>query len=154
MGRSASTWYEKSRIKAEKTVNSWSGVALSLLCPLVFLHIVSAESRYYTSKFVQLSYYNKDSRRYALGPDDFLFLCFWIVLLTGLRAGVIDYILIPLAAWAGIETKKAKVRFAEQAWLLCHHGTSWSCGMVSRRFRCLLPSLIASSTYGTTPHTG
>jgi very-long-chain ceramide synthase len=66
-----------------------------------------------------------------LGRDDSFFVCFWIVLLSGLRAGVIDYLLIPLAGWAGIEKKKAKVRFAEQAWLLCHHGTSWFCGMVS-----------------------
>lgn len=79
---------------------------------------------------MHLSYYNDDTGRYALGRDDSLFVCFWIVLLSGLRAGVIDYVLMPMAAWAGIEKKKAKVRFAEQAWLLCHHGTSWLCGMV------------------------
>lgn len=141
-------------MSAGQNADQSTGIALSLLCPLIFLHIASPASRYYSSKLVQLSYYNKDSRRYALGPDDFLFLCFWIVLLTGLRAGVIDYFLTPLAAWAGIEKKKAKVRFAEQAWLLCHHGTSWSCGMVSRRFVYFLHWLIASSIFGTILHTG
>lgn len=105
------------------------GIALNLLCILLLLHTAVPSSRDYTRKLMHLSYYNKDSGRYALGPDDSLFLSFWIVFLTGLRAGVIDYLLIPLAARAGIEKKKAKVRFAEQAWILCHHGTSWFCGL-------------------------
>ena len=41
-----------------------------------------------------------------------------------------DYVLTPLAAWAGIERKKARVRFAEQAWILLYYGAFWSCGMV------------------------
>jgi very-long-chain ceramide synthase len=108
-----------------------SGIALNLLSLLFLIHIALPEARYYTQKFITLSHHNEGTNRYALGWDDSLFVCFWIVLLTGLRAGVIDYILIPLAAWAGIDKKKAKVRFAEQAWLICHHGTSWSCGVVS-----------------------
>jgi very-long-chain ceramide synthase len=121
------------RILAGGRADLLIGIALNLLGLLLLLHSAFPGARQYTQKLAHLSYYNESSGRYALGPDDSLFLCFWIVLLTGLRAGVIDYFLMPLAAWAGIEKKKAKVRFAEQAWLLCHHGTSWFCGMVSPR---------------------
>lgn len=108
-------------------------IAVNLLCLLFLLHIAFPGARNHTQKFSGLSYYNEKTGDYALGRDDALFVCFWIILLTGLRAGVIDYILIPVAAWAGIDKQKEKVRFAEQAWLLCHHGTSWACGMVSLR---------------------
>jgi TRAM1-like protein len=108
-----------------------AAIAVNLLCLLLLLRIAFPAARYYTRKFSHLSYYNEKTGVYAVGRDDSLFVCFWIVLLTGLRAGVIDYILIPVAAWAGIEKQKARVRFAEQAWLICHHGTSWLCGIVS-----------------------
>ncbi len=124
-------WVRRSRTSKENADFS-SGIALNLLCFLFLLHSAFPRARGYTRKFTHLSYYNRDTERYALGPDDSLFVCFCIILLTGLRAGVIDYILIPLAAWGGIQKQKAKVRYAEQAWLLCHHGTSWFCGMVSR----------------------
>lgn len=107
------------------------GIALNLLGLLFLLHALVPGANNYTQKFTSLSYYNEQTGRYALGRDDALFVCFWIILLTGLRAGVIDYVLTPLAAWAGIQKKKAKIRFAEQAWLLCHHGSFWFCGMVS-----------------------
>jgi very-long-chain ceramide synthase len=119
------------RASKGKSTNLLLGIAVNLLCLLLLVYITFPGSRHYTQALTQLSYYNENTGRYALGPDDTLFLCFWIVLLTGLRAGVIDYALIPLAAWAGIERKKLKVRFAEQAWLVCHHGTFWLYGMVS-----------------------
>lgn len=40
-----------------------------------------------------------------------------------------DYILAPFAQRAGIHKKKAKVRFAEQAWILLYYGPSWGIGM-------------------------
>jgi very-long-chain ceramide synthase len=104
---------------------------LNLIGLLLLLHSAIPGARYYTQKFTDLSYHNAITGKYSLGRDDSFFVCFWIVLLSGLRAGVIDYLLIPLAGWAGIEKKKAKMRFAEQAWLICHHGSSWLCGMVS-----------------------
>lgn len=45
----------------------------------------------------------------------------WIVLFSGLRAGVIDYVLTPLAQWGGIKKKKDLTRFSEQAWLLIYY---------------------------------
>lgn len=49
---------------------------------------------------------------------------------TGLRAAVMDYLLIPIAQMAGIRRKKEKVRFAEQAWIFVYYTAFWSLGMV------------------------
>ena len=49
---------------------------------------------------------------------------------TGLRAAVMDYILSPLARWAGIEVPRNQIRFAEQAWLLVFYSVFWPLGMV------------------------
>ena len=53
-----------------------------------------------------------------------------IVVLTGLRAGTMDYILLPLAQVAGVRKKKDQVRFAEQGWVLIYDTTMWILGMV------------------------
>ncbi len=55
---------------------------------------------------------------------------YWIVIFTGLRAAVMDYLLVPLARRAGIGRKKETVRFAEQAWIFTYYGVFWSLGMV------------------------
>lgn len=55
----------------------------------------------------------------------------WIVVFTGLRVAVMDYILVPLAQAGGIAKKKERNRFAEQAWILTYAGAFWSLGMVS-----------------------
>ena len=48
---------------------------------------------------------------------------------TGIRCLAIDYILTPVAAWAGIQKKKPRLRFAEQAWILLYYTCSWSTGI-------------------------
>ena len=53
-----------------------------------------------------------------------------IVALTGLRAFTLDYILVPLAQFAGVSKRKEKLRFAEQAWVLIYDSIFWSLGMV------------------------
>ena len=65
-----------------------------------------------------------------MGWDDIFFVFYWIIVFTGMRCSVMDYLLTPTAAWAGVEKKKARVRFAEQAWILLYYGAFWSCGMV------------------------
>lgn len=65
-----------------------------------------------------------------LGQDDILMATYWIVLLTGLRAAVMEYALMPLAQAAGIQHKKYRVRFAEQAWVSIYSGVFFSLGMV------------------------
>ena len=39
----------------------------------------------------------------------------WIVIFTGLRAAVMDYLLVPLVQGAGVGWKKEMFKFAEQA---------------------------------------
>ena len=66
-----------------------------------------------------------------MGWDDMFMVFHWIVVFTGLRVAVMDYVLVPLAEYAGIEKKKERVRFAEQAWIFLYPGAFWSLGMVS-----------------------
>lgn len=40
-----------------------------------------------------------------------------------------DYVLSPVAEWCGIKKKKAKVRFAEQAWILIYPAFTWTTGV-------------------------
>ena len=55
---------------------------------------------------------------------------YWIVVLTGLRATVTDYVLAPLAQAAGVEKKNLQVRFAEQAWVSIYATVFFTLGMV------------------------
>ena len=48
---------------------------------------------------------------------------------TGVRCIMMDHVLFPIAARLGIERKRMKTRFAEQAWILIYPGFSWTCGM-------------------------
>lgn len=64
---------------------------------------------------------------------------YWIVLFTGLRASLMDYVLKPFAQWAGVEKKKDLVRFSEQAWLLIYYSVFWSIGMVSASLSFTVP---------------
>jgi acyl-CoA-dependent ceramide synthase len=78
-----------------------------------------------------LSYYNSETREYCSGWNDAWMVSFWIVVFTGLRASVMDYILVPLAKKGGVGTKRNRTRFAEQAWLLIYCSVFFSLGMVS-----------------------
>ncbi|KAL8824896.1 MAG: hypothetical protein Q9191_004749 [Dirinaria sp. TL-2023a] len=105
------------------------GFAVNLLVLLALTHLCFPRARRHTRKFFQLSYYNPGSGKYTLGWDDLPLVFYWIVVFTGLRAAVMDYILEPLAFMAGIEKKKEKVRFAEQAWIFLYSSSFWSLGM-------------------------
>lgn len=92
-------------------------------------HSCFPRARQRTRKFFQLSYFNPATGKYTLGQDDISIVVFWIVALTGLRAAVMDYILIPLAELASI-VKKERLRFAEQAWVFIYGAVFFSLGMV------------------------
>ncbi len=68
-----------------------------------------SKARPYTSKFFTLSYYNPNTGKYAAGHDDLFFMTFCIVLFSGLRAGVMDYILAPLARMWGLSKKNVSI---------------------------------------------
>jgi acyl-CoA-dependent ceramide synthase len=111
--------------------NAFVGIAVHLLSALFLGHVAFPRARHHTRKFFSISYYNEATGRFALGWDDIFFVFYWIIVFTGMRCAVMDYVLTPIAAWAGIEKKKARIRFAEQAWILLYYGAFWSCGMVS-----------------------
>jgi acyl-CoA-dependent ceramide synthase len=74
--------------------------------------------RKYTRKCFRLLYYNPDTGEYAQGWNDACMVMYWFVLFTGLRASVIDFMLVPFAHRVGIESK-----FGEQAWEFIYNST-------------------------------
>ena len=113
------------------------GLAVNLLMLLALTHLCFPRARQHTRKFFKLSYFNPSSGKYALGWDDLPLVFYWIVVFTGLRAAVMDYVFVPLAQIAGIEKKKEKVRFAEQAWIFVYPLGIWSLGMVYQTHRAM-----------------
>ncbi len=113
-------------------VGTYINAGLSFV-PIALIGIAHAcfpQSRPYTEPLLKLSYYDPATRKYALGPHDFAFVFFWVLLLTGLRAAALSYALMPLARLAGVRTLKARVRFAEQAWLFLYDSAFLSLGLV------------------------
>ncbi|ETI23757.1 hypothetical protein G647_05563 [Cladophialophora carrionii CBS 160.54] len=104
-------------------------ISLSLISTLFFLHILFPSARHHTQKFFRISYYNPATGNFALGWDDIFFVFYWTIAFTGLRCATMDYVLAPLAGILGVKKKKPKVRFAEQAWILCYYTVSWCIGM-------------------------
>ena len=107
------------------------GLSLNLLILHALAHIFFPRLRTRTRAFFRLSYYDTDASAYRRGPDDLYFVAYWTVIFTGLRAGVMAYVLLPWAQRAGLRTNKAKTRFAEQAWLLIYDSCSSGLGLVS-----------------------
>lgn len=70
-----------------------------------------------------------------------------------MRCAVMEYILAPIATWAGLRKKKPIVRFAEQAWIMLYYGAFWLTGMV-RTIEPKRSLLTVLSTYITAPGTG
>lgn len=110
-------------------VNLRTGIAVNLISMLFFVHVFFPTARHHTVKFFQISYYNPKTGTFALGWDDIFFVFFWIIVFTGMRVAVMDYILTPLSSWLGLKRKKMKVRFAEQAWILIYYTLIWFTGM-------------------------
>lgn len=114
------------------STNRYLGLSVNLLMLLAMTHLCFPRSRRHTRKFFKLSYYNPESGEYCSGWNDAWMVFFWIVVFTGLRASVMDYILVPLARFGGVRTTRNRTRFAEQAWLLIYCSIFFSLGMVSR----------------------
>jgi acyl-CoA-dependent ceramide synthase len=98
---------------------------------LAMTHISFPRARRHTRKFFLLSYFNPESGEYRAGWNDAWMVSFWIVVFTGLRASVMDYILIPFAKRNNVRTNRNQTRFAEQAWLLIYYSVFWTLGVVS-----------------------
>ena len=124
------------------------GISAYLLALLALIHLVVPHSQHYTRKFFLISYYNVSTGLHALGWDDICFVFFWIIVFTGMRCSIMDYVLTPMARRAGIRKKKTQVRFAEQAWILLYPGVFWSFGMVcSLALLCRLRILLTETVH-------
>ena len=106
------------------------GLSVNLLLLHALAHMCFPRARQSTRKFYQLSYYNTSTGKYAAGWDDLYMVAYSIIVLTGLRAATLDYVLVPLAQMLGVTKKKDKLRFAEQGWILIYDSVIWSLGMV------------------------
>ncbi|RMZ91221.1 hypothetical protein DV736_g1516, partial [Chaetothyriales sp. CBS 134916] len=104
-------------------------ISVTLISMLFAVHALYEPVQHHTSKFFRISYYNAARGTFALGWDDIFFVFYWIIVFTGARCAVMDYFLSPLAATLGISKQKAKVRFAEQAWIVLYSGSSCCVGL-------------------------
>jgi len=105
------------------------GLSINLLALLFLTHACFPRVRTHTRQFFVLSYYNPDTGKYSLGLNDAWMVSYWVVIFTGLRAAVMDYILMPLAKKGGVKTERDQTRFSEQAWLLVYCSVFWTLGM-------------------------
>jgi len=106
------------------------GLSFNLLALLFLAHSFFPKLRSHTTKFFSLGHYNPATGKYGVGPNDTYLLVFCIVLFTGLRASIMEYMLAPFAKSRGIAKRKAITRFSEQAWLLIYYVFFWSLGVV------------------------
>lgn len=107
------------------------GLSINLLMLLALTHLCFPRARRHTFKFFYLSYYNPETGQYYSGWNDAFVVFFCITVFTGLRAAVMNYVLLPLAKKGGVKTARDQTRFCEQAWLLVYLSFTWTLGMVS-----------------------
>ena len=108
-----------------------TGLSINAILLLSLTHIFFPTLRPSTIQYFTLSYYDAPTGMYYPGINDLKHVVFWIIVFTGLRAGVMDLLLIPCAKRCGMTKKKTCIRFAEQAWILIYYAIFWGVGMVS-----------------------
>ncbi|KAF4974969.1 hypothetical protein FZEAL_8180 [Fusarium zealandicum] len=120
-----STWKHLARWFVENQI----GLSVNLLALLFLTQTFIPKAREHTAKFFNLSYYNSQSGEYRIGFDDAYFITFCIVLFTGLRAAIMEYVLAPIGRLQGITNRKSLTRFSEQAWLMVYYSVFWPWGV-------------------------
>ena len=107
-------------------------VSASIVLAALSIHTIVPSARRYTQPFYELPYPDVEGQ-YVQGADDALFVLGWLVMVTAIRAAIIEgtyqYI-----TWLRVMSRKDCMRFAEQAFLLVYYGTSFSLGMVRGRY--------------------
>jgi acyl-CoA-dependent ceramide synthase len=106
------------------------GLSLNLVLLLALTHAFFPALRAHTSAVFAISYPSSTQPGlYAQGPNDIYMVGSFVVFFTGLRAFLLDYAFMPLATKCGIKKQKARVRFAEQAYVLSYYGFYWCWGV-------------------------
>lgn len=107
------------------------GLSVNLMLFVGLSYVLFPALRDRMSAFFWLSY--RSSRKpglYDVGERDLYLVGSFIVFFTALRAFALDYILMPVAGWAGIAKRKAKIRFAEQSYMMIYYLIYWTWGLV------------------------
>ncbi|KAK6532829.1 sphingosine N-acyltransferase lag1 [Arthrobotrys megalospora] len=107
---------------------SLSAIPIATLLTLHFSSPADSNIHKWTAKFWAPSYYNPKTGLHGKGFDDAYLVLFWVVVLTMLRACLVDYIAKPWARSQGI-SKKGCVRFSEQLWSMVYYTISFSVGI-------------------------
>lgn len=107
-------------------------VSASLILAALSLHTFVPSARRYTQSFYELPYPDVEGQ-YLQGSDDALFVLGWLIMITAIRAAIIEGT-YQYVTWLRVMSHKACMRFAEQAFLLVYDGTSFSLGMVRGRY--------------------
>ncbi|ROT41032.1 TLC domain-containing protein [Sodiomyces alkalinus F11] len=123
--KDASTW----KLFTQWMVENQIGLSFNLLALLFLAHYFIPKAQPHTTKFFTLSYYNAASGKYGKGIDDAYMIPFFVVLFTGVRAAVMEYILAPIAKTMGVRKTKQLTRFSEQSWLLVYYSVFWTMGV-------------------------
>lgn len=110
-------------------LDNQTGLSFNLIALIFLAHMFIPKARPHTSKFFTLSYYDPATEKYAIGPNDYYFISFCVILFTGLRAGTMEHVLAPLARQWGISKRKEITRFSEQAWMLIYYCVFWTLGL-------------------------
>jgi acyl-CoA-dependent ceramide synthase len=110
----------KSRGQAEKEsiggmlrkamVNHQLGISLNLILLVTLTYILFPSLRERVGSFFTLQYPTGKVGEFSIGPRDVYLVAGYVVLFTGLRAALMDYLLLPLAGLMGIRSKKLRVR--------------------------------------------
>lgn len=106
------------------------------------MHTCVPYARRFTRPLFELSYPNSDGH-YLQGSEDALFVLGWLVLMTAIRASIIEGV-YQFVTWFRVMSHKARMRFAEQGFLLVYYGTSFSLGMVRKNNYSAVLSTIAN----------
>ncbi|KAK3629527.1 Sphingosine N-acyltransferase lag1 [Elasticomyces elasticus] len=107
------------------------GLSVNLLLFVGFSYVLFPSLRSKMSAFFGLSYASStQSGMYGQGTRDGYLVASFIVFFTALRAFALEYLLLPLAGWCGINKKKGKVRFAEQFYIMVYYILYWGWGVL------------------------
>ncbi|EEA27924.1 hypothetical protein TMatcc_003775 [Talaromyces marneffei ATCC 18224] len=122
------SFQQKDATFREWVVQNQIGISLTTLSTLLAAHTLYPSVQSFTAPFFQMSYYHPESGKYKQGWDDVYFVISAVFAFTAVRGICLEWIFTPLGRYAGMK-RKASVRFAEQAWLVCYDLTYWSYGM-------------------------
>ncbi|CAF9919040.1 sphingosine N-acyltransferase lag1 [Imshaugia aleurites] len=118
---------QKDQLFANWTTRKQIVVSWSLILSVAIIHSLIPPVRSYTKLFYELPY-ARGNGQYVQGSEDALFVLGWLVLMTAIRATIIECV-YEFVTQLRVMSRKASMRFAEQGFLLIYDFTSFSMGM-------------------------